>query len=236
METAELSEKFGELAKSWKEMMRQIKAEHDENKTEYERRIDALEKMNEKLMKENAEMKKVIANFEKIQFELQETNEKLVRDNEETKRIIANLEEKQTVSEKERIKLTVGQIAFKLESLVSEYVFPGANRASRRARYNLKLKSLRSKIEKLEDENMQNEAMSRLNDLDGEMFERWFLDMVDDLKKRRLDTAHPKFGSYEEIEAVINDEFDEDDERKDVLKALKHVQVMYRKLNRPFGE
>ena len=187
-------------------------------------------------MKENADLKKVITNFEKLQFELKEANKMLVEEHKETKKIIANLAEKQAISEKERIKLTVGQIAFKLESLVSEYVFPGENKASRRARYNLKLKSLRSKIEKLEDVNMQNEAMSRLNDLDGEMFERWFLDMVDDLKKRRLDTAHPKFGSYEEIEAVINEEFDEDDEREDVLKALKHIQIMYQKLNRPFGE
>ena len=235
LETAEMSERFGELAKSWQEMMRQIKSDHDVSRVEYERRIEALEKANERLTKENAEMRNVIANFQRLQEELKETNERLLKDNEETKKIVADLKEKQLQSDEERVKLTVGQIAFKLESLVSEYVFPGNNRVSTRARYNLKLKTLRSKIENLKDEGIKEQAISRLNDLDKEMFENWFLDMVDDLKQSRLYLAHPVLRSYQEMEGVINDQCQDEEEREDKLKALKHLQTMYEKLNRPFG-
>ena len=58
-----------ELAKSWLEMMRQKKSDHDESRVEYERRIEALEKANERSTIENAEMRKIIANFQRLQEE-----------------------------------------------------------------------------------------------------------------------------------------------------------------------
>ncbi|XP_028418231.1 coiled-coil domain-containing protein 89-like [Dendronephthya gigantea] len=237
LETADMSEQFGELAKSWKEMMRQMKSDHDESRNEYEIRIEALEKANERLMMENAEMKRVIANFERLQTELKEANDKLIRDNEETKKIVADLREKHLQSEEERVKLLVGQIAFKLESLVSKYVFPGTDRASKRARYNLQLKTLQGKIEKMRDEEgVKEQATARLSDLDKEMFESWFLDMVDDLTQSRLYLAHPELGSYQEMENAINDYCEDGEEREDKLKALKHLQTMYGKLKLPFGQ
>ena len=72
--------------------------------------------------------------------------------------------------------------------------------------------------------------------LNEEMFEDWFLGIVKELKNSRVDTAHPDLGSYEEMAAVINEEFSDDDKKEDMLIALKHLQEMYKKLERPFGE
>ena len=116
IETAELCVSFGKLANDWSETVKEINAMHDKQTKEYERRIKALEKTNEQLVKENEEMKKVIADFKKMESEF-----------EEQKRI-----------------LRLGQIAFKLEELVSECVFPGEDRASKRARYGTNLKSLKA--------------------------------------------------------------------------------------------
>ena len=208
IETAELCSKFGKLANDWSETVKQINAMHDDHRKDYERRIKALEKTNEQLVKENEEMKKVIADFKKMESEFEE--------------------QKRT--------LRLGQIAFKLEELVSEYVFPGADRASKRARYGTNLKSLKGKIDNLKDQKLQEGARSRLEGLNEEMFEEWFLGIVKELKKKRVDSAHPNLGTYEEMRSMINQEFSDADKRADMLEALDRLQEMYAKMERNFGE
>ena len=208
IETAELCSKFGKLANDWSETVKQINAMHDDHRRDYEQRIKALEKTNEHLVKENEEMKKVIADFKKMESEF-----------EEQKRI-----------------LRLGQIAFKLEELVSEYVFPGEDKASKRARYGANLKSLKAKIDNLKDKKLQEGARSRLEGLNDEMFEDWFLGIVKELKNLRLDSAHPNLGTYEEMRLMINKEFSDEDKRGDILEALDRLQEMYTKMERNFGE
>ena len=208
IETAELCSTFGKLADDWSEMVKQINEIHDEQKKEYEKRIEGLEKMNEQLLKENKKMKKVIEDFKNLESEFQQQ-----------KRI-----------------LRLGQIAYKLESLVSEYVFPGDDKASKRARYGTNLKSLKGKVDNLTNQKVKEAALSRLEVLDKEMFEDWFIGIVKELKSSRLDTAHPDLGSYEEMRSVINEEFSDDDKREDMLTALEHLQEMYKKLERDFGQ
>ena len=100
----------------------------------------------------------------------------------------------------------------------------------------MKLKTLQGRVKNLKDEGIKKQAKSRLNDLDGEMFESWFLELVDELKQSRLYLAHPELGSYQEMEAVIKDQCENEEEREDKLKALKHLKTMCEKLNRPFGK
>lgn len=209
IETAELCSTFGRLANDWSETVKQINAMHDKQKKDYEKRIEALEKTNQQLLKENQEMRKVIADFKKLESEF-----------EKQKRI-----------------LKLGQIAYKLEILISEYVFPGEDKASKRARYGANLKSLKEKIGNMKDRRIREKASTRLEGLNEEIFEDWFLGIVKELKSSRLDAAHPNLGTYEEMEAVINEEFsDDDDKREDMLTALQHLQEMYQKLERRFGE
>ena len=208
IETAELCVSFGKLANDWSETVKEINAMHDKQTKEYERRIKALEKTNEQLVKENEEMKKVIADFKKMESEFEE--------------------QKRT--------LRLGQIAFKLEELVSEYVFPGEDRASKRARYGTNLESLKGKIDNLKDKQLQEGARSRLEGLNEEMFEDWFVGIVKELKKKRLDSAHPNLGTYEEMRSMINQEFSDEDKRGDILEALDRLQEMYTKMKRHFGE
>ena len=209
IETAELYTKFGRLAEDWSETVKQINAIHDEQKKDYEKRIEVLEKTNQQLLKENEEMKKVIADFKKLESEF-----------EKQKRI-----------------LKLGQIAYKLEILVSEYVFPGEDKTSKRARYGANLKSLKEKIDNMTDQRVREKASARLEGLSEEIFEDWFLGIVKELKSSRLDIAHPSLGTYEEMEEVINEECsNDDDKREDMLAALQHLQEMYKKLGRKFGE
>ena len=208
IETAELCSTFGKLANDWHETVKKINAMHDEQRKDYERRIKALEKTNEQLAKENEEMKKAIEDFKKMELEF-----------EQQKRI-----------------LRLGQIAFKLEALVSEYVFPGEDKASKRARYGANLKSLKGKIDNLKDSKLQEGARSRLQGLNEEMFEDWFLGIVKELKNLRLDSAHPNLGTYEELRSMITEEFGDEDKREDMLEALERLQEMYTKMERNFGE
>ena len=208
IETAELSSTFGKLANDWSEAVKKLNAIHDEQKKEYERRIEALEKTNEQLVNENEKMKKVIEDFKKLESEFK----------------------------KQKRLLRLGQIAYKLESLVSEYVFPGDDKASKRARYGTNLKSLKVKVDNLTNQKVKEAALSRLEVLDKEMFEDWFIGIVKELKSSRLDTAHPDLGSYEEMMSVINEEFSDDDKREDMLTALEHLQEMYKKMERDFGQ
>ena len=208
IETAELCSTFGRLANDWSETVKKINAIHDQQTKNYERRIEALEKTNEQLMKENEKMKKVIEDFKKLESEF-----------EKQKRI-----------------LRLGQIAYKLETLVSEYVFPGDDKASKRARYGTNLNSLTGKINNLKDERLREAALSHLEGLNKEMFEDWFLGIMKELKNSRLDTAHPNIGTYEEMKSVIHEEFSDDDKREDILEALERLKEMYEKLNRNFGE
>ena len=209
IETAELCATFGRLAQDWSETVKQINAVHDKQKKDYEKRIENLEKTNQQLLKENQEMRKVIADFKKLESEFKKQ-----------KRI-----------------LKLGQIAYKLEILVSEYVFPGEDKASKRARYGANLKSLKEKIGNLKDQRMREKASARLEGLNEEIFEDWFLGIVKELKSSRLDTAHPNLGTYEEMKVVINEEFgNDDDKREDMLTALQHLREMYEKLGRRFGE
>jgi cell division protein FtsB len=208
IETAELCSTFGKLANDWHETVKKINAMHDEQRKDYERRIEALEKTNEQLAKENEEMKKAIEDFKKMELEF-----------EQQKRIFR-----------------LGQIAFKLEALVSEYVFPGEDKASKRARYGTNLKSLKGKIDKLKDSKLQEGARSRLQGLNEEMFEDWFLGIVKELKNLRLDSAHPNLGTYEELKSMITEEFGDEHKREDMLEALERLQEMYTKMERNFGE
>jgi hypothetical protein len=208
IETAELCSTFGKLANDWSQTVKQINAMHDQQRKDYERTIEALEKTNEQLVKENEEMKKVITDFKKLESEF----------------------------EKQKRLLRLGQIAYKLETLVSEYIFPGDDKSSKRARYGTNLKSLKEKIGKLKDTRLREAAMSRLEGLNDEMFEDWFLGIVKELKTSRLDTAHPDLGSYEEMRSMINEEFRDGDKREDMLTTLERLQEMYEKLNRNFGE
>ncbi len=208
IETAELCSTFGRLANEWSETVKQINAIHDQQTKDYKRRIEALEKTNKQLVKENEKMKKVIEDFKKLESEFKKQ-----------KRI-----------------LRLGQIAYKLETLVSEYVFPGDDKASKRARYGTNLNSLEAKINNLKDERLREAALSHLEGLNKEMFEDWFLGIMKELKNSRLDTAHPNIGTYEEMKSVIREEFSDDDKREDILEALERLKEMYEKLNRNFGE
>ena len=209
IETADLYATFGRLADDWSQTVKQINAIHDEQKKDYKKRIEALEKTNQQLLKENEEMKKVIADFKKLESEF-----------EKQKRI-----------------LKLGQVAYKLEMLVSEYVFPDEDKTSKRARYGAKLKSLKEKIGNMKDQRVREKASARLEGLSEEMFEDWFLGIVKELKSSRLDTAHPSLGIYQEMVEVINEECtNDDDKREDMLAALQHLQEMYKKLGRKFGE
>lgn len=209
LETADLYGQFGKLAQDWAETVKQLNILNENHRKDYEARIGALEKTNEQLLSENNRMKKVIEDLNKMKSEF----------------------------EKQKRKLRLGQIGFQLDILVSEYVFPGDDKASKRARYGTKLKSLKGKIEKMQDDMMKQGAKRRIQNLDKEMFEDWFLGMVDDMKKVRVDTAHPDLGTYEEMQQVINDEFGEDDDkRNDLLVVLEHLNQMYKLLNRRFGE
>lgn len=104
IDTADLCSTFGRLAQEWSETVKQINANHDKERKFYERKIEALEKTNEQLLKENEEMKKAIEDFKKLELEFK----------------------------KQKRLLRLGQIAYKLEILVSEYIFPGDDKASKR--------------------------------------------------------------------------------------------------------
>ena len=200
---------FGQLANNWAETVRQLNAFIENQKKDYEARIGKLEETNTRLLEENNEMKKLIEDLTKMKSEF----------------------------EKQKRKLKLGQIGFQLDILVSEYVFPGSDRASTRARYGLKLKSLKGKIDKISDETRKNDATERIGNLEEEMFEEWFLGMVDDIKVSRVDAAHPDLGTYEEMQKIINDEFKEDDDKcADLLVVLEHLNQMYKLLNRQFGK
>ena len=208
-ETADLCSTFGKFADDWAQSVRQLNALIDDQKKDYEARIGKLEETNARLLEENNEMKKLIEDLTKMKSEF----------------------------EKQKRKLKLGQIGFQLDILVSEYVFPGSDRASTRARYGLKLKSLKGKIDKMSDEARKNDATERIGNLEEEMFEEWFLGMVDDIKVSRVDAAHPDLGTYEEMQKIINDEFKEDDaKRADLLVVLEHLNQMYKLLNRQFGK
>ncbi|XP_046857964.1 uncharacterized protein LOC124451361 [Xenia sp. Carnegie-2017] len=192
LDTAEMYSKFGEYANDWSNVVKHLKEMLLQQKNNYEARIKSLEEKNEQLMKENEEMKKVIKDFEKVKLAF----------------------------EKQKRQLKIGQVAYKLESLVSEYVFPGQDKASKRARYGTNLKSLEKKIDSLNDQNVQDHAKSRFPELD----------------KALLKIAHPNIGTYEEMKAVITEEFSDPDERDDMLTALDQLRKMYLKMERPFGE
>ena len=168
--------------------------------------------------------------YEKRIKVLETTNQRLLKENEEMKNVVENLEKKTR-------KLKLGQIAYKLDILVSEYVFPGEDKVSKMARYVANLKSLKEKIGNMKNQRVREKASARLKGLNEEMFEDRFLGIVKELKTSRLDTAHPNLGTYEEMEEVINEECSNDDgKREDMLAALQHLQEMYKKLGRKFGE
>lgn len=209
VDNAELYSKFGELARGWAETVKVLNEIQLRQKKDYENTIGELKKTNELLMQENNEMKKVIEDLKKMKFEF----------------------------EKQKRTLKLGQIGFRLDTLVSEYVFPGDDRASKRARYGTKLTSLKGKVDNMQDESMKENATKRLAYLDEEMFKDWFLGMVDDMKSSRVATAHPDLGTYEEMQEIINDEYrDDDDMRKDSLVVLERLNKMYKLLNRQFGK
>lgn len=197
------------MARDWAETVRELNKIHESQKKDYENTIDLLRKTNEQLLKDNNEMKKVIEDLKKMKFEF----------------------------EKQKRKLRLGQIGFQLDTLVSEYVFPGDDRTSRRARYGTKLTSLKGKVDNMQDESMKESATKRLANLDEEMFKDWFLGMVDDMKSSRAATAHPDLGTYGEMQEIINDEYKDDDYmRKDSLVVLERLNKMYKLLNRQFGK
>ncbi|XP_046839450.1 uncharacterized protein LOC124433693 isoform X2 [Xenia sp. Carnegie-2017] len=207
LDMAEMYSKFGELANDWSNVVKHLEEMQLQQKNNYEARIKSLEEKNEQLVKENEEMKKIIKDFEKVKLEF----------------------------EKQKRQLKIGQVACKLEKLVSEYVFPGQDKASKRARYGTNLKSLKRKIDSLNDQNVQDHAKLRFPELDKALFEDWFIGVVKKMKCSRLDTAHPNIGTYEEMKAVISEEFSDPDECDDMLIALDHLREMYLKMQRPFG-
>lgn len=85
---------------------------------------------------------------------------------------------------------------------------------------------------------MQEDAKERMNKLKEEIgFEDWFLGIVKEMKKVRVDTAHLDLGTYEEMEEIIMDECkDDDDKRDDMLRALERLGKMYELLKRSFGK
>ena len=161
---------------------------------------------------------------------LEKTNQQLLKQNEEMKNVLQDFENKTR-------KLKLGQIAYKLDILVSEYVFPDEDKVSKIARYVANLKSLKEKVGNMKNQRVREKASARLEGLSEEIFEDWFLGIVKELKSSRLDIAHPSLGTYEEMEELINKECsNDDDKRKDMLLALQHLQEMYKKLGRKFGE
>ena len=161
---------------------------------------------------------------------LEKTNQQLLKQNEEMKNVLQDFENKTR-------KLKLGQIAYKLDILVSEYVFPDEDKVSKMARYVANLKSLKEKVGNMKNQRVREKASARLEGLSEEIFEDWFLGIVKELKSSRLDIAHPSLGTYEEMEELINKECsNDDDKRKDMLLALQHLQEMYKKLGRKFGE
>ena len=208
LDMAELYSKFGELANDWSNVVKHLEEMQLQQKNNYEARIKSLEEKNEQLMKENEEMKKVIKDFEKVKLEV----------------------------EKQKRQLKIGQVAYKLESLVSEYVFPGQDKASKRARYGTNLKSLKRKIDSLNDQNVQDHAKSQFSKLNKELFEDWFIGLIQIMKYSGVDITNPNIGTYEEMKAVINEEFGDQVEHDDMLIVLDHLREMYLKMERPFGE
>ena len=206
---AEMYSKFGELANDWRNVVKHLEEMQLQLKNNYEARIKSSEEKNEQLMKENQEIKKVIKDFEKVKLEF----------------------------EKQKRQLKIGQVAYKLESLVSEYAFLGQDKASKRARYGTNLKSLKRQCGLgFNDQNVQDHAKSRFPELNKELFEDWFIGLIQNMKYSGVDTAHPNIGTYEEMKAVITEKFSDPDERDDMLIALDHLREMYLKMERPFGE
>ena len=77
-------------------------------------------------------MKQINAIHEEQKKDYEWTTAQREPGNEESYRSFKKLESE---FEKQKRILKLGQIAYKLEMLVSEYVFPGKNKASKRARY-----------------------------------------------------------------------------------------------------
>ncbi|XP_046851985.1 uncharacterized protein LOC124445311 [Xenia sp. Carnegie-2017] len=215
LDTAEMYSKFGEIVNDWiKEVNDLINVVNDlkkmqlEMNNDYEARIKSLEEKTERLIMENEKMKKVIKDFEKMNLEF----------------------------EKQKRRLKIGQVAYKLERLVSEYVFPGQDKASKRVRFGANLKSLKRKIDSLNDQNVQDHAKSHFSKLNKELFEDWFIGLIQIMKYSGVDITNPNIGTYEEMKAVINEEFGDQVEHDDMLIVLDHLREMYLKMERPFGE